>query len=85
MQQDQLKPPKRLRSQETLISSFIGSEKSLDAVFLVQGLEVVVPCQYRISQQTNNGQIGVSRTTNMLLICIGASVSKRHRTGYNTG
>jgi hypothetical protein len=30
-------------------STFIGLEKSLDAVFLVQGLEVVVPCQYRKS------------------------------------
>ena len=33
-------------------SSFIGLEKCLDAFFLVQSLEVVVPCQYRISQQT---------------------------------
>ena len=29
-------------------SSFIGLEKSLDAVFLVHVLEVIVPCQYRI-------------------------------------
>jgi hypothetical protein len=65
-QQYQLKPPMSLISRDAN-SSLIGLEKSLDAVFLVQGLEVVVPCQYHIL--TNySGQTSVSRTTNMLLI-----------------
>ena len=45
---EQLEPPKCFFSSSALSGanpSFIGLEKSLDTVFPVQGLEVVVPCQ----------------------------------------
>lgn len=47
---DQREPPKCFFSASSGANpSFIELEKSLNAVFLIQGLEVIVPCQFRSS------------------------------------